>query len=121
MLSPGQARACAPPADKDAPIAKLSDTGCMDPKNPTRLAASVIPYEVNSPLWSDSADKSRGLSLPAGKTIHVKDCVKESSLCTQGPADTGKWVLPRGTVLVKSFMFDDKLVRSGRTRSTRPA
>ena len=106
------APACAPPADIDQPIAKLSATGCMDPSNPTRLAASVVPYEVNSPLWSDSADKSRGLMLPAGKRFDVKDCASASAECTQGPADTGKWVLPVGSVLVKSFMFDGKLVET---------
>jgi uncharacterized repeat protein (TIGR03806 family) len=101
-----------PPADVDHPIEKLSATGCMDSANPTKLAAGVIPYEVNSPLWSDAADKTRGLMLPAGKKIHVKDCSSASAECTQGPADTGKWVLPVGTVLVKSFMFDGKLVET---------
>jgi len=104
--------ACAPPADVDHPIEKLSATGCVDPANPTHLAAGVIPYEVNSPLWSDGADKTRGLMLPAGKKIHVKDCASPSAECAQGPADTGKWVLPVGTVLVKSFLFDGKLVET---------
>lgn len=103
---------CSPPAKINAPIEKLSDTGCMDPKDPTKLASFVLPYEVNSPLWSDSADKSRGMRVPDGKKIHAKDCAKEPSLCSQGPADDGKWVLPVGTVMVKNFMFDDKLVET---------
>jgi uncharacterized repeat protein (TIGR03806 family) len=103
---------CAPPVDLDAPYARLSQTGCMDTSDPTKFGGLVIPYEVNSPLWSDGADKLRGMVLPAGKTIHIKDCAKEPALCTQGPADTGQWVFPVGTVMLKSFLFDDKLVET---------
>src|SRR5579862_3372594 len=48
---------CVPPADSTQPVAKLSQTGCVDPNDPTKLASIVVPYEVNSPLWSDGADK----------------------------------------------------------------
>jgi uncharacterized repeat protein (TIGR03806 family) len=84
----------------------------MDAANPTALAAVVVPYEVNSPLWSDNANKSRGLRLPPGAKIHVKDCAATTSECPQGPADDGKWVFPVGTVMVKSFEFDSKLVET---------
>ncbi|HEX3851393.1 MAG TPA: hypothetical protein VHW01_10535, partial [Polyangiaceae bacterium] len=103
---------CTPAVDMAAPLAKLSQTGCMDATNPTQFAARVIPYEVNSPLWSDSADKQRGMVVPAGKTVHVLDCTLEPALCGQGPADTGKWLFPVGTVMVKNFSFDDKLVET---------
>jgi uncharacterized repeat protein (TIGR03806 family) len=99
-------------AKADQPIAKLADTGCMDPKNPTKLAPFVVPYEVNSPLWSDNANKERGFVIPKGSKIHVKDCATASAECTQGPQDTGKWVMPVGTVMVKSFSFDGKLVET---------
>jgi uncharacterized repeat protein (TIGR03806 family) len=102
---------CVPPLAVDQPIAKLSDTGCMDPADNKKMAASVIPYEVNSPLWSDGADKQRGMALPTGAKIHVKDCAANPSECL-GPADDGKWVMPIGTVMVKSFLFDGKLVET---------
>jgi uncharacterized repeat protein (TIGR03806 family) len=103
---------CTPPADVLKPYAKLSQTGCMDAANVTKMAASVLPYEVNSPLWSDGADKSRGFIVPAGKKIHVKDCAATPSECTQGTQDTGKWVMPAGTVMVKNFGFDGKLIET---------
>jgi uncharacterized repeat protein (TIGR03806 family) len=103
---------CTPFANVDQPIVKLSDTGCMDPNNPTKLASIVVPYEVNSPLWSDNANKERGFVIPKGSKIHVKDCATASAECTQGPQDTGKWVMPVGTVMVKSFSFDGKLVET---------
>ena len=103
---------CVPPADSTQPVAKLSQTGCVDPNDPTKLASIVVPYEVNSPLWSDGADKERGFVVPVGATIHVKDCATPSAECTQGAEDTGKWVMPPGTVMVKTFMFDGKRVET---------
>jgi hypothetical protein len=82
----------------------------MDPNNPTAFAPGVYPYEVNSPLWSDGADKDRGFFLPEGGKIHVKDCSKDK--CNVGPQDTGKWEFPVGTTLVKNFRFDGKLVET---------
>ena len=61
---PNIVQTCLPPAAIDQPAAKLSQTGCMDPTDTKKMAASVIPYEVNSPLWSDGADKQRGMALP---------------------------------------------------------
>ena len=101
---------CTPPP-VDAPIEKLSLTGCMNPKDITKFADRVIPYEVNSPLWSDSADKQRGFVIPAGKTIHVKDCAAMPAECLDS-ADTGKWVFPVGTVMLKNFLFNNKLVET---------
>ena len=102
------------PADKAQPAAKLSQTGCVTPTNPKKLAASVIPYEVNSPLWSDGADKTRGLALPEGGKIHVKNCAATPAECpsVRDRTDDGRWVLPPGTVLVKSFLFDNKLLET---------
>jgi hypothetical protein len=87
------------------------------------MASSVVPYEVNSPLWSDGALKTRGMRLPAGGKIHVKDCAKNPAECAvldpatlkccAPTADDGKWVFPAGTVLVKNFMFPDTSRPSG--------
>jgi len=106
--------ACSPPADKDQPLAKLSDTGCMSAQTPTAFASIVVPYAVNSPLWSDGADKSRGFVLPPGGKIHVKNCADSSENCDGGATDPddGKWVFPVGTVMVKNFMFDKKLLET---------
>lgn len=104
--------ACAPPTRIDQPIAKLSATGCVDPADPRKLAAVVVPYELNSPLWSDGAVKTRGMVIPAGRKIHVKDCATEPAMCPSGSADTGKFVFPVGTVMVKNFLFDDKFVET---------
>lgn len=54
-------------------------------------ADGVVPYEVIAPLFSDYAAKHRFISVPAGRTITYDD--------------TGKWVFPVGTILVKTFAY----------------
>ncbi len=122
-VTPTTPQSCTPPEMTSLPICKLSQTGCMDPVNVTQFAKNAVYYEVNSPLWSDGAAKSRAFVLPAGGKIHVKDCeadAGDASLAEcvapngipNGPADTGKWVFPVGTVMIKNFMFNGKLVET---------
>ncbi|HEX3777256.1 MAG TPA: hypothetical protein VHV51_22440 [Polyangiaceae bacterium] len=103
---------CEPPSDIYSPIEQLSQTGCVDPNDPTKPIARAVTYEVNSPLWSDSADKLRAFVLPANSKIHVRDCAAEPSTCPAGNADEGRWDFPIGTVMIKIFMFDQKLVET---------
>ena len=62
--------------------ATLSETGCAD-------TSTLIPYDVNVPLWSDGAEKGRYLALPEGQSVTV--------------AEDGEWDLPIGSVLRKDF------------------
>src|SRR5690606_9517362 len=50
---------------------RLSDTGCFDADEPSRLAPGVIPYDVAAPAWFDGAARERGLALPDGTAIGV--------------------------------------------------
>lgn len=54
-------------------------------------SASVVPYEVISPLWSDGAHKKRFIVLPKDQTI------------TFGADET--WSFPDGAIIVKHFSF----------------
>jgi uncharacterized repeat protein (TIGR03806 family) len=76
----------------------LSATGCVDPDHPTQPASGLIPYDVQVPFWSDGAEKRRWIALPEGTTIHIG-------------AD-GDWELPIGTVLMKRFRLEDRLVET---------
>ena len=77
----------------------------------TRFASVAWGYEVNSPLWSDQADKERAFVLPLGGKIQVLTCSDQPSGCLDA-ADDGKWVLPAGTTLLKNFGFDGKVVET---------
>jgi hypothetical protein len=122
-ITPTTPQSCTPPSMTALPLCKLSQTGCMDPGNPTHFVAGAVYYEVNSPLWSDNAAKTRAFVMPDGGTIHVKDCMPDAGaarlaecvspmMIPSGPADTGKWVFPVGTVMIKNFLFDGKLVET---------
>jgi uncharacterized repeat protein (TIGR03806 family) len=70
----------------------LSATGCYANVAQRTPAASAIPYEVVSPLWSDGTEKRRFLFLPGTNNI--------------GYTERGAWDLPDGTVLMKEFLLD---------------
>jgi uncharacterized repeat protein (TIGR03806 family) len=108
---------CVRPATEAAMPALLSATGCVDPLDPTRPAAGMIPYTVASPLWSDGAAKQRYFALPDGETIHVKNCDVEPETCAppeEGGTyeDEGDWDFPVGSVLMKTFSLGDRLVET---------
>lgn len=81
------------PADGPGLPGMLSETGCLEPAEPSRTPARALAYELNVAFWSDGADKRRWMFLP------------EDSKITVG-AD-GDWDLPPGSVLVKSFYRDE--------------
>jgi uncharacterized repeat protein (TIGR03806 family) len=88
-----------PTGEIDDPFPQtLSETGCVDPDDPREPAAGLIYYEVNAPLWSDGAEKSRYLALPDDGSISI--------------GDDGDWDFPNGTVLMKTFNLGDTLVET---------
>jgi uncharacterized repeat protein (TIGR03806 family) len=82
-----------PDANGGGPVTEfpqtLSETGCFDNSDVTRVAEGVIPYDVNTELWSDGAEKRRWLAIPDGTQIDV--------------LPDGDWDFPIGTVLIKEF------------------
>lgn len=76
---------------------KLSDYGFFADMPAQQPAARVIPYRLNTPLYSDGAEKLRFLYLPAG---------------TQARADgAGLLELPVGAALIKTFAFEEAGMR----------
>lgn len=77
---------------EDAPPATLAETGCYADVAGHRLAPQLIPFEINSPLWSDGALKRRLLLIPDGESI--------------GYTESGALTMPVGTLLVKEFWLE---------------
>ncbi len=71
---------------------KLSETGLFTSVRKHTPQPALIPYSVNSPLWSDGAYKERFIALPGTNQIEF----------TEG----GAWKFPEQTVLVKSFSLE---------------
>lgn len=76
----------------------LSETGCVDPEDPTTFTAGVIPYDINVPFWSDGAIKTRYVALPNATFITV--------------GGDGDWTLPIGSVVIKQFEVEGRLIET---------
>ncbi|MDB6125051.1 MAG: hypothetical protein JWQ71_4044 [Pedosphaera sp.] len=71
------------------PPALLSQVGMFTNMLSLSTADSLLAYDVNMPLWSDGAVKSRWAIVPTDAQI--------------GFFPTGEWTFPTGTVFVKHF------------------
>ncbi|HEV8377711.1 MAG TPA: hypothetical protein VGP99_02595, partial [Tepidisphaeraceae bacterium] len=77
---------------------KLSETGLFVSTKENKPHPGLIPYSVNSPLWSDGAGKERFIALPGGERIDYKP--------------SNGWDFPNGSVLVKTFSLGDKRIET---------
>jgi len=74
----------------------LSATGAFSNLGTLTPATGVIPFTVNSPLWSDAAIKTRWVAVPNdGPPYAIDEQI--------GFAPVGEWTFPNGTVFVKHF------------------
>lgn len=84
---------CTPIASTGNPFNGLFSGQCFSGADGGSLlpiaAAELIPYELNSALWSDGTLKRRWVRLPTGATV--------------GYTDAGAFSWPVGTVFVKEF------------------
>jgi len=95
-----------PPPARPLPT-RLSETGVFTGLTNLAPQPFLVPYTVNSPLWSDGAVKTRWMALPSGEKIHFWP--------------KGEWMFPAGTVFVKNFSLpvddtDPKTLRRLETR-----
>ncbi len=77
-----------PTAFQEFPLL-LSQTGAFTDTPNLVPSPALIPYTVNSPLWSDGAVKQRWMVLATNAVI--------------GFRPTGEWTFPNGSVFVKHF------------------
>ena len=96
------------------PPALLSQTGVFANTPALTPAPGLIPYDVNTPLWSDRAVKRRWAAVPNdGSPYTTNEMV--------GFAPTGEWTFPNGTVFIKHFDLpvDDRNAAITRRLETR--
>ncbi|MEY2488690.1 MAG: hypothetical protein QOC70_632 [Verrucomicrobiota bacterium] len=74
----------------------LSATGAFSNASTLTPSAGLIPFTVNSPLWSDGAIKTRWIAVP-------NDGPPYTSGEQIGFVPVGEWGFPNGTVFVKHF------------------
>lgn len=106
LVLAGASIAAAPPVAQvsDAAItaagypARLSDYGFFADAARQQPAPGVIPYRLNTPLWTDGAEKQRFVYLPAGAKAKAQG---------EGLLD-----LPVGAALIKTFSFGGKHIET---------
>lgn len=76
----------------------LSASGCVDPADITQPYAGLVPYAINAPFWSDGAAKDRHIGLPNGSAMSIDA--------------NDDWQFPPGTVLVKNFLLNGRLIET---------
>lgn len=92
-----------PEAKPEAPFPrKLSETGLFASTAEHRPAAGVIPYSVNSELWSDGAHKERFLAIPGDGRIEFDGVTYPQP----APGADPGWRFPHDTVIVKTFSLE---------------
>jgi uncharacterized repeat protein (TIGR03806 family) len=69
----------------------LSEFGFFDDLRAQKPAAGVVPFRLNTPLFSDNAQKFRFVHVPEGKAARYDD--------------TETFEFPVGTALIKTFAF----------------
>ena len=77
---------------------KLSDTGCLADTATQTMAAGVVAYDVNSPLWSDGADKTRYFAVPDNTRFSV--------------SSDGDFIVPDNSVLIKNFYHAGNIIET---------
>lgn len=84
------------PPEKDPPQfpTRLSQTGLFQSVAGHKTEPALIPYSVNSPLWSDNAYKERFIALPEMTQVDYNE--------------KSAWKFPERTVLVKTFSLEEQ-------------
>ncbi len=85
-------------ADESNPPSSLACTGLYSDIHSKNIANGVHAYTPAVPLWSDGAEKSRWIQLPAGTTIDA--------------SDPSEWRFPIGTKAWKEFRVGNKRVET---------
>lgn len=78
------------------PPALLSQIGAFSNLNNLTPISGIVPYTVNTPLWSDGATKKRWIALPNDGSHNTSNEQITFSA-------TGEWQFPAGTVFIKHF------------------
>lgn len=86
-----EVQTCLPDMSQGMPT-RLSETGCFADLKTLDPGPDLIPYDVNSALWTDGAFKPRYMVVPSPEQISI--------------AEGGSWRYPDGSVLIKVFGFE---------------
>ncbi|MBL0125252.1 MAG: hypothetical protein IPP88_22115 [Betaproteobacteria bacterium] len=88
-----------PATSSDPMPATLTLTGVFTDVPARTPHPGFMPYDVNSPLWTDGAEKSRFIAIPFNSSEPTNPVTSPRI----GFAANGSWSFPNGTVIIKNF------------------
>ncbi|HTB84156.1 MAG TPA: chitobiase/beta-hexosaminidase C-terminal domain-containing protein [Candidatus Sulfotelmatobacter sp.] len=89
--------------------AQLSLTGIFSNTPAMTPVAALIPYNVNTPLWSDNAQKTRYFCVPNNGAPYSPN--EQITFTTNG-----QWSFPAGSVFVKTFQLATNAINPSQLR-----
>ncbi len=101
---------CLAPVDAIDTATLLSTSGCFTDVANQVMADGVIPYTVNSVLWSDGESKGRYFAIPDGSSISIT--LDESSIVAGNGIKNGDFIFPVGSVVIKHFYSGSRIVET---------
>lgn len=96
FLAPGRILRLVQNSPVADPPSKLSELGVFNDLETLEIDDDFVPYTVNSPLWSDRAEKQRWILVPSDGD---RNSIDEQISFTR----SNGWSFPEGTVFVKQF------------------
>ena len=97
-----------PPQESRPPFPRrLSETGLFASIRDHAMVAGVLPYDVNSPQWSDGAHAVRFLALPPRRGADGRP-EPNPQPAPIDVLDNNSWNFPDGTVVVNSFAIEEE-------------
>lgn len=89
---------CIAPDYADEVATLLSQTGCWQDVTQHQVKSGVLPYTVNSLLWTDGEKKGRYFAIPDGSQLELNS--------------EGGFLFPVGAVVIKDFFRDGEVVET---------
>jgi len=91
---------CVAPANAADVAYLLSNTGCFSDTSSHQVASGVVPYTVNSLLWTDGEKKGRFFAIPDGTMINLVD---DTPGVDPNSYKNAVFDFPVGSVIIKTF------------------
>lgn len=101
---------CVAPDNASDVATTLTDSNCFLDVTTQTMADGVIPYTVNSVLWSDGESKGRYFAIPDGLQITLK--TDASFIVPTNGIENGDFDFPVGSVIIKHFYSGTRIVET---------
>lgn len=109
-IRPNNNSGCVAPDSASDVAVTLAANNCFSDVTTQTMADGVIPYTVNSVLWSDGESKGRYFAIPDDSQITLK--IDETHIGSTNGIENGDFDFPEGSVIIKHFYRGTRIVET---------